>query len=131
MPDGDDGKVKIYLEPDGATTNQFPSDPLLAGGATGSAAVATGAAVMGSGAGTEGGDAFLMLFWQSAEPAARGFVGAIPPGYATVVIIFGALSVVLGTLNIILGYRRKKRYERLSAQVHQMAVEKGLLKNAA
>ena len=130
MPD-DDGKVQIYLDPDGATTNQFPSDPLLAGGATASAAVATGAAVMGSGAGSDAGSGFLMLFWQSADPAARGFIGAIPPGYATVVILFGALSVVLGTLNIVLGYRRKRKYARLSEQVHQICVEKGLLKNAA
>lgn len=126
-----DPPLHVYPDPDGANSDNYapsnvPLDALSL--ASGAAAVVTG--VAGSGSGT---DLPAFLFQYGTTAAQEGgflFFGGASPGYVAAFTFFASLSVVLGTINLVLGLRMKKRLHQLSRQVHQMCEKTGLIKAA-
>ena len=111
--------MHVYPDPNGgARSNMVPSDTRLAGGsiAAGAAAVVTAAA--GSGTAPDGG-IFLFLQGVGRTAAPGGLLGfhAVNGTYVALFILFASLSVVLATINLILGIRLKARLLPLAERV--------------
>ena len=113
--------MNVYPDPNGgANSNLVPSDTRLAGGSIASGAAAVVTAAAGSGTAPDGG---IFLFFQDAARtvASGGFLGFHPANgtYVGLVIFFAALSVVLATINLILGIRLKARLVPLAEKVNK------------
>lgn len=120
--------IHVYPDPNGGAgsgRNYVPSDVRLAGGslAAGAAAVVTGAMGSGSGPMTP-----TFLFFQEAYRGTAtdpGFLGvhAADARYVAIFLFFAALSFVLAAINLVKGFRMKKRLEALSERVDQACTE--------
>jgi hypothetical protein len=111
--------MNVYPDPNGgaARNNMVPSDTRLAAGSIASGAAAVVTAVAGSG--TAPGGSFLFLQYLGHTVAPGGFLGfhAANGTYVGLFIFFAALSVVLATINLILGIRLRARLLPLSERV--------------
>jgi hypothetical protein len=123
----EDPPMHVYPNPDGTNSaTTVPSNTILDATSLASGAIAVGIAVAGSGTATEP----ALLFLQSAGRSG-GFlsIGAASSGYVAAFIFFGSLSVVLGTINLLMGIRTKERLRNFSRRVYQLCEKSGLLKN--
>lgn len=120
-------KIHIYPDPDGPARNAVPSNVPLDVASLASGAVAVGVAAVGSGTAP---DVYSLLMQAGTESARSGFMffHSASAGYVAAFIFFGSLSVVLGTVNLILGYRMKERLLKFSQQVSDLCRTKGLIK---
>jgi hypothetical protein len=116
-----DTQGHVYPDPDGATSTVPSSVPLdTASLAAGTASV--GAALAGAV------DAGIIPFLIPPSMAASAsstislVVRPMSEGYVWAVIGFGALSVILGTINLIWGFRRKKKFQE-RMRPHQAALD--------
>jgi hypothetical protein len=120
--------MHVYPDPNGgARNNMVPSDTRLAGGsiASGAAAVVTAAA----GSGTAPGGPFLFLQDVGRTLAPGGFLGfhAASSTYVALFTFFAALSVVLATINLVLGLRLRARLLPLAERVGKACDTEGVL----
>lgn len=119
--------IQVYPPPDGPGTssNYVPSDTRLAMGsiAAGAGAVITAAA----GSGTVPGDA-LLFFFQSAANSPGGFWGihAASSGYVFLFLVLASLSVILATVNLVIGLRMRDRLRELSRKANDLCKQNGL-----
>ena len=107
----------VYPDPDGTNNATAPSSVPLDAASLVAGTVSVGAAVAG------GSDAGFFGFLIPSSMAATAsstlplVTYSISPGYLWTVIGFGALSVILGTINLFWGLARKKKWqERMRAQ---------------
>jgi hypothetical protein len=126
-----DPPLHVYPDPDGANSDYYaPSNIPLDSASLASGAIAVGVAVAGSGSGSPI-DAFLFQYGPDAvREGGFLFFGGASPGYVAAFTFFASLSFVLGTINLLLGLRMKKRLHQLSRQVHQLCEKTGLIKAA-
>ena len=111
--------TQVYPDPDGMNATYVPSNTTVAAGSLLAGALSVGSAAAGTGAAVEAGPIFL----QSAVSAGTlgstmALVSAIPLPYVTATILFGLLSLGLGTWNLVHGYRMKLRLLKLSEKVY-------------
>jgi hypothetical protein len=124
--------MHVYPNPDGGanSSNYVPSDTRLAAGSIAAGAVAVGAAATGSGTAFLT-NAFLVL--QSAtsghEQVAASVLGvhAADAKHVAVFLFFSSLSVLLATINLVIGLRMKERLRGLSNKVCQVCKTAGLI----
>jgi len=120
--------MHVYPDPDGTTRSgaYAPSNTALAAGsiASGAAAVVTAAA----GSGTAPDQIFLFLQEAGRNGAAGGFLGlhAANGTYVSLFLLFSALSVVLATINLVIGLRMKERLLKLSARANEICKTNGV-----
>jgi hypothetical protein len=133
MPNNDP-PMHVYPDPDGTTNSDAfaPSNTNLDAASLASGAVAVGVAVAGSGTATSG-IGFLFQTAPHAAQASGGFLffGSASAGYVAAFIFFASLSVVLGTINLVMGLRMKKRLEGFSRSVYKLCETSGLVKKKA
>ena len=126
-----DPPMQSYPDPDGANADNYaPSNIPLDSASLASGAIAVGVAVAGSGSGS---DINAFIFQYGAAAAREGgflFFGGASPGYVAAFTFFASLSVVLGTINLVLGLRMKGRLRQLSRQIYQLCEKTGLIKAA-
>lgn len=126
-----DPPMHVYPDPDGGADNYAPSNVPLDAASLASGAIAVGVAVAGSGSGS---DINAFLFQYGPDAVREGgflFFGGASPGYVAAFTFFASLSVVLGTINLVLGLRMKGRLHQFSRQVYQLCEKSGLVKKAA
>jgi hypothetical protein len=126
-----DPPMHIYPDPDdGGGDNYAPSNIPLDAASLASGAIAVGVAVAGSGSGSPI-EAFLFQYGPDAvREGGFLFFGGASPVYVAAFTFFASLSVVLGTINLLLGLRMKKRLHQLSRQIYQLCEKTGLIKAA-
>lgn len=111
----------VYPDPDGANTTAPSSIPLDAASiAAGTASV--GAAVAGA---VDSGIIGFLIPPSMAASASSTISLAVRPmseGYVWAVIGFGALSVILGTINLLWGLSRKRKF-REKMKPHQATLD--------
>lgn len=131
--------TQVYPDPDGATNATYvPSNTTVAAGSLVAGALSVGAAAAGTGAAVEAGEIFLQSAVSSGTfGSTLALVSAVPLPYITATILFGLLSLGLGTWNLVHGYRMKLRLLKLSEKIYthsepliaaykkEMAAEKG------
>jgi hypothetical protein len=114
-----DPKVGVYPDPDGGTSRNYaPLNVVIQGGAiaSGAAAVITAAGASGSAP-----DPAAFLFLAEAGSKGAGFMGfhAASGTYVALFLFFASLSVVLATVNLVIGLRLRRQLFRLSQEVCQ------------
>jgi hypothetical protein len=122
--------MHVYPDPGGTPRKYAPSNTNLAAGSIASGAAAVVTAAAGSGTAT---DLYSFLF-QSAqttatEVARSSFLGvhAASSKYVALFLFFSSLSVVLATINLVIGLRMKDRLQAFSGKVCQVCKTAGLL----
>ncbi|HYO15493.1 MAG TPA: hypothetical protein VE685_20045 [Thermoanaerobaculia bacterium] len=112
--------TQVYPDPDGTTNATYvPSNTTLAAGSLITGALSVGAAAAGTGAAVDAGQLFLQSAVSSGTlDSTVALVSAVPLPYITATILFGLLSLGLGTWNLVHGYRMKLRLLRLSERVY-------------
>ncbi|HEX4495394.1 MAG TPA: hypothetical protein VIE43_06985 [Thermoanaerobaculia bacterium] len=120
--------VQVYPDPDGAANNSqyVPVNTVVQGASIASGAIAVGATAVGSGTGT---DVVAFLFQSArADAVGNGFLGlhAIGSGYVAIILFFGALSLLLSIVNLVLGFRLRDRLSKLSDKISGVCLERGV-----
>lgn len=112
----------VYPDPDGANAT-VPSSVPLDAASLAAGAISVGAAVAGAtNAGLIGGFLIPSSLAASVSWTVPLVMRPMSPGYVWTVIGFGALSVILGTVNLIWGFRRKKKWEE-RMKAHQATLD--------
>jgi hypothetical protein len=111
--------MQVYPDPDGATdTTYVPSNTTVAAGSLLAGAASVGSAAAGTGAAVEAGQIFLQsAAYSGTLDSTVAVVSAVPLPYIAATILFGLLSLGLGTWNLLNGYRMKVRLLKLSEGV--------------
>ncbi len=123
--------VQVYPDPDGAASNSqyVPVNTVVQGASIASGAVAVGATAVGSGTAT---DLVTFLFQSvrggSPDAVGNGFMGlhAIGSRYVAVILFFGALSLLLSIVNLVMGYQLRDKLRALSDKISGVCMEKGV-----
>lgn len=112
--------TQVYPDPDGATNATYvPSNTTIAAGSLITGALSLGAAAAGTGAAVDAGPIFLQSAVSSGTlDSTVALISAVPLPYITATILFGLLSLGLGTWNLVHGYRMKLRLHRLSERIY-------------
>jgi hypothetical protein len=123
--------VQVYPDPDGTANNSqyVPVNTNVQGASIVSGAVAVGATAVGSGTGTGmTGFLFQSVRGGSTDAIGNGFLGlhAIGSRYVAVILFFGALSLLLSIVNLVMGYRLRDRLRKLSDKISGVCMERGV-----
>jgi hypothetical protein len=112
----------VYPDPDGPNNSTAPSSVPLDAASIAAGTASVGAAVAGA---VDAGILPFLIPPSMAASASSTISLAVHPmeaGYVWAVIGFGALSVILGTINLLWGLSRKKKF-RERMKPHQAALD--------
>jgi hypothetical protein len=122
--------MHVYPDPGGTPRSYAPSNTNLAAGSIASGAAAVVTAAAGSGTATDLLSGFLFFAQTNTrEMAGSSFLGVHAAGskYVAIFLFFSSLSVVLATINLVIGLRMKERLQAFSGKVCQVCRSAGLL----
>jgi hypothetical protein len=124
--------VQVYPDPDGTANNSqyVPVNTVIQATSIGAGAVAVVGTAAGSGTGTDVMNFLFQSVRGGAPPDAigNGFVGlhAVGSRYVAVILFFGALSLLLSIINLVMGYRLRDKLSKLSDKISGVCMERGV-----